>query len=445
MSKIRLFEMFSGYGGASFALKKAGIEFECVGYSEIDKNAIKCYNQNHPGVKNYGNCTKIDPATLPDFDLLTGGFPCQAFSIAGSRKGVEDARGTLFWEIMRIAIVKKPKYMVLENVKGLLSIDDGKTFKDILATLKSSGYDVIWKVLNSKDYGVPQNRERMIFVCKLGSWDFMEFNFPNITKLTLRLKDVLESNVDKRYYLSKKQINNIMNRDKFGDHLHTDNIPDVSSSLVAIGQSDVPMIPDLQIGTLRTFKNDKQFRIMKQNNSPTITSKTPVVQTRVVATALNVALEKSLREDKPIQLDLYHLQHGEIRPLTTYIPQDGDVHRCLQAGKPKEVLVTSILDPYNNKEHFDRSPTLTEPHHNSIRVKESFTIAAQDVHGIYNGAQIRRLTPRECFRLMGFLNDEIDLTGFSDSALYKLAGNGWDVNMFSLIFRKIYKPIVFII
>src|SRR4030042_813856 len=117
--KIKVFEMFAGYGGASFALKRIGIEHEVVGYSEIKQNAIKLFEMNHKGIKNYGACTKINPHELPDFDLLTSGFPCQPFSEAGLRKGELDTRGTLFNEIIRIAEVKKPKIMLLENVRGL--------------------------------------------------------------------------------------------------------------------------------------------------------------------------------------------------------------------------------------------------------------------------------------------------------------------------------------
>lgn len=157
--------MFAGYGGASFALKKAGIEHEVVGFSEIDKYADKCWKQNHGDVKNWGDCTKINPEELPDFDLLTGGFPCQSFSIAGKGLGEQDTRGTLFHEIIRIAEAKKPKYMLLESVKGLTFKKHKDTFNKILSELDRVGYYVYWKVLNTKDYGVPQNRERVWFVC----------------------------------------------------------------------------------------------------------------------------------------------------------------------------------------------------------------------------------------------------------------------------------------
>lgn len=136
----------------------------CVGYSEIDKHAIQTYQKHYPKHKNYGDIKLINEKELPDFDLLVGGFPCQAFSIAGKRKGFEDTRGTLFFDIARILKSKKPRRILLENVKGLLSHDNGDTFKVIITTLTKLGYDIQWQVLNSKNFGVPQNRERVFIV-----------------------------------------------------------------------------------------------------------------------------------------------------------------------------------------------------------------------------------------------------------------------------------------
>ena len=136
----------------------------CVGYSEIDKYADSVYQHNFPTHKNHGDITKIDEKGLPDFDLLVGGFPCQSFSIAGKRGGFDDTRGTLFFDIARILREKKPRLLLLENVKGLLSHDGGRTFKTIIATLAGLGYDLQWQVLNSKNHGVPQNRERIFIV-----------------------------------------------------------------------------------------------------------------------------------------------------------------------------------------------------------------------------------------------------------------------------------------
>jgi len=136
----------------------------CVGYSEINKYAIQIYEKHFPEHKNYGDITKINEKELPDFDLLVGGFPCQSFSIAGKRRGFEDTRGTLFFDIARILSEKQPSLLLLENVKGLLSHDKGNTFKTIIRTLDELGYDLQWQVLNSKNFGVPQNRERVFIV-----------------------------------------------------------------------------------------------------------------------------------------------------------------------------------------------------------------------------------------------------------------------------------------
>lgn len=191
---MRYFSTFSGIGGFELGIKQAyelldsrptrekkqeantnqdSSNFEskhtrqsptCIGFSEIDKYATAIYQKHFPEHKNYGDITKIDTDTLPDFDLLVGGFPCQAFSIAGKRKGFEDTRGTMFFELARILRAKRPRLFVFENVKGLLSHDNGQTFRTIIATLDELGYDCQWQVLNSKNHGVPQNRERIFIV-----------------------------------------------------------------------------------------------------------------------------------------------------------------------------------------------------------------------------------------------------------------------------------------
>jgi len=141
--------------------------FSCVGFSEIDKYANELLKNKFPSIKNWGDATKINPSELPDFDMLCGGFPCQAFSIAGKRRGFQDTRGTLFFDIARILKVKRPKIVFLENVKGLLNHEKGKTFRTIIQTLSELGYDIQWMVLNSKFFGVPQNRERVFIIGSL--------------------------------------------------------------------------------------------------------------------------------------------------------------------------------------------------------------------------------------------------------------------------------------
>jgi DNA (cytosine-5)-methyltransferase 1 len=161
--------MFSGIGGFRLGLERIG-GYKCVGHCEIDKHANKSYNAvfNTEGEYYHDDARTINAADLPDFDLLCGGFPCQAFSVAGARKGFDDTRGSLFFEIARVVESKRPKYLLLENVPGLLAHDKGKTYKTILSTLYELGYHVEWQVLNSKDIGhprpVPHNRRRLFIV-----------------------------------------------------------------------------------------------------------------------------------------------------------------------------------------------------------------------------------------------------------------------------------------
>jgi DNA (cytosine-5)-methyltransferase 1 len=164
---MKYISLFAGIGGFDLALQRQG--HECVYANEWDKYASKIYNKNfHKGLNEKGIDTRdirtVSTNEIPEHELLVGGFPCQAFSIAGKRRGFDDTRGTLFFEIARILRAKKPRLLLLENVKGLLSHDNGNTFKIIISTLDELGYDLQWQVLNSKDFGVPQNRERVFII-----------------------------------------------------------------------------------------------------------------------------------------------------------------------------------------------------------------------------------------------------------------------------------------
>lgn len=162
---MKYLSIFSGIGGFDIALNNNG--HQCIGYSEIEKNALAIYKYHFPKEVNYGDATEIKPRELPDFDILVGGFPCQAFSIAGKRRGFDDTRGTLFFDIARIIKHKRPRYLFLENVKGLVNHQKGKTFTKILQTLWELGYSYQWGVVNSRYFGVPQNRERVFIVGNL--------------------------------------------------------------------------------------------------------------------------------------------------------------------------------------------------------------------------------------------------------------------------------------
>lgn len=160
---IKYLSLFSGIGGFELGIQNSQYKnkLECIGRSEVDKFANSIYDRHFPKHKQLGDVRKIRTETLPNFDLLVGGFPCQSFSNQGLKRGFDDTRGTLFFEIARILKDKRPKYFLLENVKGLLHNNKGKTFQRILEILTNLGYDVQWQILNSKDFGVPQKRERI--------------------------------------------------------------------------------------------------------------------------------------------------------------------------------------------------------------------------------------------------------------------------------------------
>lgn len=327
---IKVFDMFSGYGGAEFALEKAEIKHKCIGFSEIKKHAIACFEKNYPGIKNFEDCTKINVNELPDFDLLTGGFPCQPFSEAGKHKGEMDIRGTLFYDIIRIAEFKKPKYMLLENVKGLTFNNHKKTFDKILSELDRIGYKIYWKVLNSKEHGTPQSRERVFFICFRKDID-SGFEFPKKEELKIFLKDLTEKEVPKRYYLSQEELKKYLKEE-------------VKGALV----------------------NDK----------------------------VSVAIRNKNRS-KHQQLGL---KYGTF-PKIYHLKYNSDIGVSYAVKSAMHEFMVGDLKLEN----------------------------------------VRKLTPKECFRLMGFFNDEINLDGLSESNKYDLAGNGWDVNLVSKIFLKMFE------
>lgn len=200
MKTYRFIDLFAGIGGLRIPYENLG--GECVFSSEIDKYAILTYQANFNEVPS-GDITKIDVNQIPDFDILLAGFPCQAFSIAGKRQGFNDTRGTLFFEIERIIKYHNPKAFHLENVKGLLSHDKGKTFEIMISILeKELGYKVFWKVLNARNFGVPQNRERIMIV-GFKNKD-ANFTFPIPYNQPVTVGDILENKVDPKYTISDR-------------------------------------------------------------------------------------------------------------------------------------------------------------------------------------------------------------------------------------------------
>lgn len=188
-SGYKFIDLFAGIGGFHYALGSLGAE--CVFASEWDKHAATTYYKNF-GIHPQGDITKIEETMIPNHDILCGGFPCQAFSISGKQQGFEDTRGTLFFDIVRIANHHHPKILFLENVKNLAKHDGGKTLQIILSTLNKIGYDVNYKVLNTSNYGLPQNRERIYIIAFRKDLGVKHFKFPDIQPTQTCLLDILE-------------------------------------------------------------------------------------------------------------------------------------------------------------------------------------------------------------------------------------------------------------
>ena len=337
---MRVLELFAGYGSQALALENLGIDFTSD-ISEIDKYAIDAYNQLHGYTKNWGDITKIDEKELPYYDLITYSFPCQDISLAGLQKGLDkdsETRSSLLWECERIIRAVKPKYLLMENVKNLVGEKHKPNFIRWLRVLEMMGYQNYWQVLNAKDYGVPQNRERVFVVSILG---FEQYLFPNPIKLEKRLKDVLEQNVDEKYYLSNNMLKYIHDK---ADKPHN----------FRVETSD---ISDIRNTPLRSGGD---FACIKE----------------------------------PLALDEQN----------DYIRTDGTVGTLTTDG--------------------------SSPKHNN-RVIEPLLIKTENY-------RIRKLTPRECWRLMGVKDEQFDkISGISNSQLYKLAGNSIVVDVLMGIFKNL--------
>jgi len=211
-------DLFAGIGGFRYALESFGAE--CVFTSEWDKQAQEVYFNNFKYLPD-GDITQINEAEIPAHDILCGGFPCQSFSISGKQKGFEDTRGTLFFDIVRIAKYHKPKILFLENVKNLQNHNNGETLNVILKTLDDIGYNVFYKVLNAGLFGVPQKRERIYFIAFQKDLGVANFSFPLPTQENVKLKDIILPDSETEKYIIKRNdinINKIINTDNSGEY-----------------------------------------------------------------------------------------------------------------------------------------------------------------------------------------------------------------------------------
>jgi len=417
MEKLKTLELFSGYGTASFALKQLGVNFECIGYSDIDKYANQCFKQNH-GSKELGDATKINTDDLEDFDLLTGGFPCQTFSVAGKGMGELDSRGTLFNEIIRIAEVKHPRYMLLENVKGLMSKKHKPTFDKIISELYRIGYFVKWKVLNTKEYGIPQNRERVFFCCFKNWNDFIKYEWQEKEELKMFLKDMLEKEVDEKYYLSEKQVTKLKSYLGKKNKINEEVMNCIGTCFGRSGSSSEECESFARTNKALMIGNLSRYKMKSERSMP--------FKEDGISWGLTGGCDVGVLE--PVQLDVSQIRR-EGKP-RVYEKISATLNTAQGGGHTP--LILASRGRYNED---GKAEQTLEP--NKEGLSNSITSVQKDNY-LLQEYRLRKLTPTECFRLQGFLNDEVNLEGLSNTQQYKLAGNGQSVNVVKKIFKQMF-------
>ena len=410
-NNMKFLDLFAGIGGFRFGMENAG--HECIGFCEKDKFARASYKAIHntKGEIELHDITTVSDDTIRRIgrvDVICGGFPCQAFSIAGARRGFEDTRGTLFFEIARFASILKPRYLFLENVKGLLNHDRGNTFEVILSALDELGYNVEWQVLNSKNFGVPQNRERVFIIGHLRERSIRAiFPLGGNDKTT----DCKQPKIKKVGNIRKK------GKSQSGDVVSIDSLAPTLCSTTTQKDPLKVAIPVLTPNRIDKRQNGRRF---KENGESMFTLTGQDRHGIVVAGKLPGNHDQNSRVYNPRDLapTLSTMQVGGQEPKIIQKARGfnkGAQHSIaptLSSNSWQENNLVKVVDFYN-KITKDEIGTLTSSGGGSTVRAGSF--------GITDGYRIRKLTPRECWRLQGFpdwLFDKAQEVN-SNSQLYK--------------------------
>ena len=405
---IKYLDMFSGIGGFRSGLERIG-GFECVGYCEIDEYARRAYETLYDtkGEMCFEDARTINPDMLPDVDVICGGFPCQSFSIAGKRRGFDDIRGTLFFEIARIAAVKKPALLFLENVPGLLSHDEGRTFATILSTLDEIGYDVWWQVCNSANFGVPQSRNRLYIIGynrKKCEGEILPFNQTNPKTIIRRLP----GSEGRRVYSSEAL-----------------GITLTASSNTGLYIIPIPVKSKTKNGYQLAFPNDSIDIAYIELNS-----RRGRVGAEIAHTLMTGSTESYYFIDMNPNPKLTELARCITARQDSGINHRKGEHSGVMAIV-KELTADEVLQLGDKSDYW----TFENPNDDTITALIIF-----DNEGNFFIGYIRRLTPRECWRLQGFTDEQFDKVisaGISDTQLYKMAGNAVSVPVISAFGKQI--------
>jgi len=410
--QLRFFDVFSGIGGFKIGLERAG--FKSIGFCDNDKWAstlYKAYFQTN-GEIFYDDIRTINTSELPDFDIICGGFPCQAFSIAGKRQGFEDARGSLFFDLIRILKDKRPRYFVFENVKGLLNHDNRQTFITVVKALSDLGYSVQWQVLNSKFFSVPQNRERVYIVGCLGG-ECVGKIFPITSESDENPRSILRlggrgcKRSDTRLMPPNKQVHPRSTGKSQGDRVYS--TEGISSCLTSNGGG-------LGGKTGLYFIENGCGSTVLLNASPNEPSHTAI------------AINKP-RYDKYKPSDIVE---------TLKVAGDTPLVR-VKNGTKKGYDEATVGDSINLA--FAGSKT----RRGRVGKKVSQTLDTSCNMGVLcEDSRIRKLTPPECFRLQAFPDEMVEAArelGIKDGQLYKMAGNAVTVNVVEVVAKKLWEAI----
>ena len=516
MEKIKILELFSGYGSQKLALDYLGIPCEST-QCEIDKYAVDAYNQIHGETENLGDICKVDETKLPYYDLITYSSPCQDFSVAGLQKGGDKDSGTrssLLWECERIIKAVKPKYLLMENVKNLVGKQHKHNFIAWLDTLDALGYNNYWQVLNAEDYGVPQNRER-VFVVSIRKDIQQGYTFPEKIPLEKRLKDILEDSVEEKYYLSDRMVNFFIKNSEdnakkgngfrftpqFGETYARavttnagsrmdDNF--IKEPICASSRGRNPENPSDRTAGIYLEQTLEFNKDGCTNTLTTVQKDNYIVEPKIIQRGHGFNKGGEFEEAPTITANgKYQENNFIVEPLAYdeqngYIRQDGCVGTLTTDGSsPKHnnrVIEPRVINSLKGKTqygwHFEqevydenglaRAVKAGGGSGNIPKVIQVGNIVETDSFGgnpqcgriysadgcsptlntmqgggrepkIVNNYRIRKLTPRECWRLMGVKDEDFNkLHAISNTQLYKMAGNSIVADVLVAIFRNLF-------
>lgn len=455
---ITVNELFSGIGAQRKALERLGTPYEVIGICEIDKYAIQSYGAIFGETKNYGDiCTA---PRLEYADLWTYSFPCQDISVAGNQKGIsENTRSGLLYQVQRLLEVAKdegtlPKYLLLENVKNLVGKKFKSQFDDWLFYLDQLGYDTYWQVLNAKNYGIPQNRER-VFAISIRKDLNQTYEFPKPEELTKRLKDVLEDEVDEKYYLSQDKVQNLVKTLEDKEISNTIRAGGRGSldrhqwDLVAVGASrgcnpDNPSdrtvgAPTEQRLEINTQGTSNTFTTVQKDNYVVEIYQQPRGKNNGSFKEVAPTITSSKYEHNNFVVSMYNPYNKA--KLYDVAPAQTTGNRNTTSSSSVLVVEAKVMNPLKDKTpygwHFEQA--VYDPNGISRAVKAGG--GSGNIPKVVVDIRIRKLTPLECWRLMGFDDEDFykaQKSGVSNSQLYKQAGNSIVVNVLEKIFKNLF-------